>query len=189
MTARHLAIVKSRAVTDRRPTVRLVRRAIFAAHMSDAKIFSAVVIACALLRAPSLLSAQTQSGPLATAKNVKCTFSLIAVGTLREDQPKAEVKPGSLVLEFEGVNADEGTARLKSGFGEYDIVVRYASGYLHFIQSFRDGPLYVTTILEQKTKAGKLKAMHSRHEFTAFALPGFTSSPEQYYGECEIKPE
>ena len=59
-------------------------------------------------------------------------------------------------------------------------------GYLHFIQSFLNGPLYTTTILEKKTPSGKYKAMHSRHEFTDFALPGFTSSPEQYYGECEV---
>jgi hypothetical protein len=44
----------------------------------------------------------------------------------------------------------------------------------------------VTTVLEKKTATGKLKAMHSRHEFTDFALINFTSSPEQYYGECEI---
>jgi hypothetical protein len=96
------------------------------------------------------------------------------------------VKPVDLVLEFEAINADEGTAELKSGFGKYDIIVRYAGGYLHFIQSFLDGPLYTTTLLEKPTTGGKLKAMHSRHEYTDFALPGFTSSPEQYYGECEV---
>jgi hypothetical protein len=41
-------------------------------------------------------------------------------------------------------------------------------------------------VLDKKTASGKLKAMHSRHEVTDFALPGFTSSPEQYIGECEI---
>ena len=76
--------------------------------------------------------------------------------------------------------------QLKAVVGKYDIIVRYSAGYLHFIQSFLDGPLYTTTILEKKTAGGKLKAMHSRHEFTDFALPGITSSPEQYYGECEV---
>ena len=91
------------------------------------------------------------------------------------------------MLQFEDVNADQGTARMEGALGgTYDITVRYAGGYLHFIQSFLDGPLYTTTILEKQTTEGKLKAMHSRHEFTDFALPGFTSSPEQYYGECEI---
>jgi hypothetical protein len=110
----------------------------------------------------------------------------MTISSLRDEPPKAEVKPSTLVLQFETINSDEGTAQLKSGVGAFDIVVRYAQGYLNFIQSFRDGPVYVTTVLEQKTKAGKLKAMHSRHEYTAFALVGITSSPEQYYGECEI---
>jgi len=110
----------------------------------------------------------------------------MAVGTWGREQPEAKVKPADLVLQFEAVNADEGTAELKSGFGKYDIVVRYAGGYLHFIQSFLDGQLYATTILEKKTAGGKLKAMHSRHEYTDVSLPGYTSSPEQYYGECEV---
>jgi hypothetical protein len=146
-----------------------------------------LVAAGALLLAPSSSIAQGDvKGRLATVKSVKCTFPLMAVGTWNATQPEAKVKPSTLVLEFEGINADEGTAQLKSSYGQYDITVRYAEGYLHFIQSFLNGPLYTTTILEKKTASGKLKAMHSRHEFTDFALTGYTSSPEQYYGECEI---
>jgi hypothetical protein len=155
--------------------------------MPKNRIVFVFMMAGALLGAhPTALRAAAQ-GPLATATGVKCSFTLMAAGALREDQPKAEVKAAKLTLQFEAVNADEGSARLKSGFGDYDIIVRYAQGYLHFIQSFRDGPVYVTTILEQKTREGKFKAMHSRHEYTAVSLPGYTSSPEQYYGECEIQ--
>jgi hypothetical protein len=138
-----------------------------------------------LLLVPCSGAQDTAKGQLANAKSIKCSFALMATGTWG-DQPKAEIKPARLVLEFETVNTDEGTAQLKSGVGAYDITVRYAEGYLHFIQSFLSGPLYTTTILEKKTPGGKFKAMHSRHEYTDFALPGFTSSPEQYYGECEV---
>lgn len=111
----------------------------------------------------------------------------MVLGTLPDDgPPTVQTKDASLTLEFLDVNADEGSARLASGYGTYDIIVRYAEGYLHFIQSFRNGPLHITTILEEETADGRLKAMHSRHEYTDFALPGFTSSPEQYYGTCEI---
>jgi hypothetical protein len=151
--------------------------------MANTRILGVLTTLAVLFFAPHPLGAQTQ---LAKATSIKCTFSLMTVGSLREDPPKADVKAVKKTLEFEAVNADEGTARLKSEFGDYDITVRYTQGYLHFIQSFRDGPLYVTTILEQKTSSGKLKAMHSRHEYTAVALPGYTSSPEQYYGECEV---
>ena len=153
--------------------------------MSINKILAALKIAGALLLITYSLNAQDVKGKLATAKSIKCTFSLMSVGTWGP-QTEAKVKPANLVLQFEGINADEGTARLESGFGKYDINVRYAGGYLHLIQSFLDGPLYTTTVLEKQTTGGKLKAMHSRHEFTDFALPGYTSSPEQYYGECEI---
>jgi hypothetical protein len=155
--------------------------------MSKTRMLAAVTIAGILLPVPHPASAQNPlQGALGKATTIKCTFSLIAVGAMRDKQPKAEVKPANLVLQFEEVDADEGSARLQSGFGEYDIVVRYAQGYLHFVQSFRDGPLYTTTVLEKESNPGKLKAMHSRHEYTDFALPGFTSSPEQYYGECEV---
>jgi len=135
-----------------------------------------------LLAFPGLLSAQS----LAKATHVKCTFTQMAIGTWGTAGADVKTKPANLTLEFESINADEGTAQLKAVVGKYDITVRYAAGYLHFIQSFLDGPLYTTTILEKKTASGKLKAMHSRHEFTDFALPGITSSPEQYYGECEV---
>src|SRR6267143_6286151 len=142
-----------------------------------------LAIAGALVLVPSAWSAQDAAkGKLGTAKTIKCTFPLVVVGTWSSAQPKAELKPAKLTLQFEAINVDEGTARLEAGMGgTYDIIVRYAGGYLHFIQSFLDGPLYTTTILEKQTNGGKLKAMHSRHEYTDFTLPGFTSSPEQYY--------
>ena len=150
------------------------------------RILMALAIA-GLIFLPCPSSAQDAvKGKLAAAKSLKCTFPLVAVGTWGSKEPEAKVKPVNLVLQFEAINADEGTARLEASVGAYDITVRYADGYLHFIQSFLNGPLYTTTVLEKKTAGGKLKAMHSRHEFTDFALTGFTSSPEQYYGECEI---
>lgn len=140
----------------------------------------------AMLLFPGLLSAQGTVA-LAKATNIRCTFSLVTVGTWGRDQVEAKTKPANIPpLEFEAINTDEGTAQLKANVGKYDIIVRYAEGYLHFIQSFYNGPLYVTTVLDKKTASGKLKAMQSRHELIDFTLPGITSSPEQYLGECEI---
>lgn len=148
---------------------------------------AATLISGTLLLVPFSLSAQNApQGTLAKARSIKCTFPSMAVGTWGATQPEAKLKPANLVLEFVNINADEATAELKSVYGKYDIIVRYADGYLHFIQSFFNGPLHTTTVLEKKTAGGKLKAMHSRHEYMDFALPGSTSSPEQYYGECEI---
>jgi hypothetical protein len=147
------------------------------------KTFAALVIFGIAVSAPRSLEAQSS---LAQAKSIKCTFTVMTVATWGKEKPEVQVKPTSLVLEFVSVNADEGSAELKSSYGKYDIIVRYSKGYLHFIQSFLDGYLYVTTVLEKKTATGGLKAVHTRHEHTDVSLPTFTSSPEQYMGECEI---
>jgi hypothetical protein len=96
------------------------------------------------------------------------------------------VKETKLVLIFDSINTDEGSAELKNGSVGTGITVQLAGGNLHFIQAFRSGPLYVTTVFDKEPSGGKLKAVHSRHEYLRVPLEGATSSPEQYYGECEI---
>jgi hypothetical protein len=126
-------------------------------------------------------------GKLAAAKSIRCTFPILATGSWKDGKPEGAVKPANLVLEFESINTDEGSAQLNGGYGTYDIIVRLAGAHLHFIQAYRDGPLYSTTVFDKESSNGKLKAVHSRHEYYDTALPGFTSSPEQYYGECEVR--
>jgi hypothetical protein len=152
--------------------------------MSINKIITTLAV---LAISGSLLPEARAQGKLAAAKNIRCTFPVIASGSWKDGKPEAAVKTANLVLEFESINADEGSARLNGGFGTYDIIVRQAGTYLHFIQAFRDGPLYSTTVFEKESSGGKLRAVHSRHEYYDTALPGFTSTPEQYYGECEIR--
>jgi len=151
------------------------------------KRLTVALAAVGILFAWTLVSSgKPQRGAMA-AKNIRCTFPLNATGTWKKDgSPEAVVNPASLVLLFDSINADEGTAQLRNGSAGSDIIVRAAEGYLNFIQSFRTGPLYTTTVFDKETTGGKLKAVHSRHEYFAVPLPGATSSPEQYYGECEI---
>ena len=92
----------------------------------------------------------------------------------------------SLVLRFESIDTETGIAQLRNGSVSTDVTVRLAEGYLHFMQAFRTGPLYTTTVFEAGASGGKFKAVHSRHEYFSVPLPDATSSPEQYYGECEI---
>jgi len=146
----------------------------------------AAVAAIVLLAGPLAARGAAQQGKAAAAKSLRCTFSLNATGTWKkEGTPDAAVKPATLVLIFESIEIDEGTAKLRNGSVSSDVIARSSAGYLHFIQSFR-GPLYTTTVFDGETSGGKLKAVHSRHEYFSVALPGATSSPEQYYGECEI---
>jgi hypothetical protein len=128
------------------------------------------------------------SAALAAAKKVSCDFPLYARGGWKEAEPEAEVKRTSLSFRFEDVDSDGGTARAIGSFGASDIIVRLTVTALHFVQSFRDGPLYITTILARQVKNGRFLAVHTRHEYAEIDLPGFTSKPEQYYGTCSLEP-
>src|SRR3954470_22905467 len=77
-------------------------------------------------------------GSLASAKSVRCVFPLNATGTWKKDgQPDAGLKAASLVLIFDSINTDDGTAKLRNGTMESEVVVRSVTGYLHLMQSFR----------------------------------------------------
>ena len=110
--------------------------------MSINRILAAIVICGVAVLAPCSLSAQ--SGSLAKAKTIRCTFPVMSAGSWGKDKPEVQQKPPTQrePMVFEGINVDEGTAELKSNYGKYDIIVRYSNGYLHFIQSFLDGYLY-----------------------------------------------
>ena len=141
-------------------------------------------------------AAHAQAGPekprpasatLGTAKVLRCTFQRQSTGTwTKAGSPEATAKASTLSLRFDTIDTDAGTAQLRFGAVGSEVTVRSTEGYLHFMQAFRTGPLYTTTVFEAGASGGKFKAVHSRHELFSTALPGATSSPEQYYGECEI---
>jgi hypothetical protein len=125
---------------------------------------------------------------LASATAVRCRFSTMATVDWQGGEPRSSQKPSTLTLAFEAVNIDEGSARSAEQNGVVDVTVRFANDVLHFMQSLREGPLYVTSIFPVAADGSRLIAVHSRHEFTKVQVPGFTSRPEQYYGSCEITP-
>jgi hypothetical protein len=151
-------------------------------------LVAAWAIAGVMISGSRLSAATPAPGILAAAKTITCVFPAVATGTwAKGGEPEATIKPAKLMLRFETINTDQGTARLVEEFGISDIVVAPAAGALHFIQVFRDGPIYVTTVFDHESRAGKQKAVQTRHEYTTVSLPGFTSRPEQYYGECELQ--
>ena len=126
---------------------------------------------------------------IASVKSVRCTFPRHAVGTWTKDgAPETTMRSTPLVLRFDSIDPDSGTAQLRNGTVGTEVTARLAEGYLHLMQSFRTGPLYTTTVFDVGENGGKLKAVHSRHEYFKVPLPDATSSPEQYYGECEVVP-
>jgi hypothetical protein len=145
-----------------------------------------ISLALVLVFAGTVVDAEAQLR-VATVKSLRCSFPRHATGTWAKDgAPDAAVTSKPLVLRFDTIDPDGGTAQLRNGTVGSEVTVRLAEGYLHFMQSFRTGPLYTTTVFDVGEKIGKLKAVHSRHEYFAVPLADATSRPEQYYGECEI---
>ena len=149
--------------------------------------FGGAVAAVVLAVLWPVRSASAGQERIAAAKSLRCSFPLTAVSAWKNAAPPAAtVKPAALLLVFESIDTDEGTARLKSGSVGTEVTARRSGGYLHLIQSFRSGALYTTTVFDKERGDGKLRAVHSRHEYFTVSVPGATSSPEQYYGECEV---
>jgi hypothetical protein len=145
-----------------------------------------VVLAAAVpVTAPAQSNAQQQR--LQNASRVDCHFSQVVTGDWNGDTTEFKAEPADLKAAFFDIDVESGTAEAEGRFGASYIIVRYAGGYLHFMQTLTAGPLYLTTILAEPTRDGRLKAMQTRHEFTQVRLPGFTSRPEMYLGDCAVE--
>ncbi|MGH8613140.1 MAG: hypothetical protein ACREYF_14265 [Gammaproteobacteria bacterium] len=156
--------------------------------MSITGHFGASVGLVMLLGAVDVAYAQKPpSNSLVTATRIDCVFPLLATGTWTSGEPRAEVKPAKLSFAVDSINTQESTARAVGTFGPVEIIARLSSNTLHLLQVSNDGPMYMTTVFNKVTRDGKLQAVHTRHEYTEVVLPGFTSRPEQYYGECTVK--
>lgn len=149
---------------------------------SAARVVCAIVVT---LLSPQLACAQVSA--LASVTEVDCDFSIVSTGTWDKDgSVSSEITKSDLSLSYRDINTQDGTAEAVGSTGDLYIVVRYVAGNLHFMIINSSGPIYLTTVFNSSSRDGKFKAVHSRHEFTPVSLPGFTSRPEQYIGECEI---
>ena len=149
-------------------------------------IASAIAVVVMVWLGASSVVAQ---GGIAKATGLRCSFSSQTKADWRADgAADISTAKSALTLRFEGIDTDAGTAELKTGSMTSELIVRASEGYLNFLQVFRTGPIYTTTVFDAGSRGGRFKAVHSRHEYLAPRLPGATSTPEQYYGECEIVP-
>ena len=145
-----------------------------------------IVTLAVVLAVCAALSAQQR---ITSATALRCSFSTQVKGAWRSDGPAdVSTTPSTLTLRFDAIDTDAGVAQLRTGSMTSELIVRASEGYLNFVQVFRTGPVYTTTVFDAGSAGGKFKAVHSRHEFLQPPLPGGTSTPEQYYGECERIP-
>jgi len=45
-----------------------------------------------------------------------------------------------------------------------------------------------TTVVAKETRNGRMMAVHARHEYAEVDVPGLTSTPEMYFGDCALVP-
>jgi hypothetical protein len=144
-----------------------------------------VLVALAGLSAGPGSAAQSARRSLREAKSLACEFPMVATGTWSPaGVTAAQAKTATLTMAFGNIDAQEGVAELTSAPGSPEVVVQSSGGALHFIQVSSAGALYTTTVFAGAARPGAVKAVHSRHEYTEVSMPGYTSRPEQYYGDC-----
>jgi hypothetical protein len=145
-----------------------------------------LIVALAVLLAVPSASAQEPLN-LSTATEISCTFSVMSIGTWsKEGEVTSQVKTSKFALVYQAISTDDGSAEVKGMSGNFYITVRVVGGHLHLLHTDSGGPVYMTTVFNSPARKDTFKAAHSRHEFTSVQLPGFTSRPEQYVGECEL---
>ena len=124
--------------------------------------------------------------PLARVKSLKCTFTATATGSWKNDQPEGQVKAEEVSFTVEGIDTQEGTARIPGAPG--DITAALTANSLHFMDRSFLGNLAITTVFSRESPKGKFRAVRSRHDYQPINLPGLVTEPTviQSYGLCEV---
>jgi hypothetical protein len=132
--------------------------------------------------------AQTPS-PFTEATGLVCSFTAMATGNwTRGGEPSVTTSPSEMAVEFTNLSVLDGSASLKGVTGNLLITVLPAGAHLHLVVTNTGGLFHLTSVSPSESRPGFYKAIHSRHELTesAVIIPGYTSRPEQYIGECAV---
>ena len=76
------------------------------------RLGTSVGVALILLSSRGPHAQGQDKNPLARVKTLKCTFSVYASGNWKSGDPRGEVKAEDVVLQVEGIDAQEGTAQI-----------------------------------------------------------------------------
>lgn len=131
-----------------------------------------------------------QASPFVGITGLSCRFTVMTTGNWARGTGEPSIKQSNpdLTVEFNAVNAMDGSANLKGSTGNLLITVMLLGGNLHLVVTNPGGQVYLTSVSASESRPGFYRAVHTRHELTetAVVIPGYTSRPEQYLGECAI---
>jgi hypothetical protein len=147
------------------------------------------LVAALLVVLGSVPARAQQAVSLAEVTGLSCEFPAMTMGTwTKSGDASIAPQPSQLEVEFNSINTIEGSANLKGGTGNLVITLMLLGGNLHLVVTNPGGALYLTTVAPSETRPGRYRAVHTRHELTetAVVLPGYTTRPEQYVGDCAL---
>lgn len=178
-------------MTDGRTPPR--RAALRGAGRTALRLAGNSVAAAALLAlmAGSASAQNTDKNPLGVVKHLKCAFSVTAAGSWKGGAAAGQVKDEALDVEIVKIDVEDGTAQFVGATGPVHVTALLTGSSVHFLERAFQGNLTVTTVFAPADKAGKFKAVRSRHDYMLMNIPGFVAEPtvQQRYGACEASPE
>lgn len=134
-----------------------------------------------VLQAGQIVAPERQWRALMATKSLKCTFPWAGFVEWKADEPKLSYGPQRLFeFHIDGIDHAKGAARIVGNAGSDDLVALDGKSSVSFVETTPAGAINLTTVYAWADKAGRYKAVHSRH--TAVGGP----SPSQNYGFCEM---
>lgn len=116
---------------------------------------------------------------LLSARSLKCSFPWYAAADWNADEPKVKNAGQEFGFHIDSIDRANRSARIIGNAGAEDLGASYGADLVSFIEVVPVGSINLTTVYAWRDKAGRFKAVHSRH--TAVGGP----SPSQAYGYCQ----
>lgn len=139
----------------------------------------AILVGSSELRAVQIIPEDSALRALSEARSLKCSFPWYSSAAWDRDQPQVKSAGQDFGFQIDGIDYRKRSARIIGNAGADDLAVTQGTGSVSFIEQVPVGSVNLTTVYAWRDKAGRFKAVHSRH--TAIGGP----SPSQNYGYCQ----
>jgi hypothetical protein len=135
----------------------------------------------AALAGPVAGTGQAPEGPLASARTLRCSFSVYATVQWVEPRPEVRVDEQDFSFEIDDIDIAQGRATIVASGSALATMVVSPTG-LNVIEQTPIGNINLTTVFAAGGNDGTFLAAHSRHLGDVSAWPRVS----QNYGICEL---
>jgi hypothetical protein len=135
----------------------------------------------AALAGPVAGTGQAPEGPLASARTLRCSFSVYATAQWVEPRPEVLVDEQDFSFEIDEIDIAQGRATIVASGSALATMVVSPTG-LNVIEQTPIGNINLTTVFAAGGNDDTFLAVHSRHLGDVSAWPRVSQS----YGTCEL---